>query len=123
MKRHERALGGTPSRALTERRQRMRVEAMEPEPEDLTIIEAAQRIIALHNEDPGPKGGYILYDPFTPKRFEGRRRTAQHPRIGYVAIAAGHELKREPLQVELLVAKIERARAEQSDPGSGRVPV
>lgn len=121
MKRHERAFGGTPSKSLTDRIQTRKALTMHSEPGDLSVIEAVQRIIALHNEDPGERGGYILYNPFTPKRFEGRREVADYPEVGYVAVAAGTEIKRTTAHVEVLMREVEQARRERRDPDSGHI--
>ncbi len=118
MRRHERGIGGTPPRSLTERLQRVKGTCMEQEAGDLSAIEAAQRIIATHNDDLGTKGGYHLYDPYIAERI-GTGRPA--PRIGYVSLAAGHPIERNPLTVEHLLAKINQARGEQANPSSGRV--
>ncbi len=91
---------------------------MEQEAGDLSAIEAAQRIIALHNDSPSAKGGYDLYDPFIGERIATGRPA---PRIGYVSLAAGHPIERNPLTVEHLLAKVNQARGEQANPSSGRV--
>lgn len=118
-KRHEQRTAGRP---LTGRRRPLKASDVETEPGDMSVIDAAQTIYALHNEDPGANRGYILYDPFQPRRHGGRR-LSEYRRIGYVAIAAGKELRRDPLIFENVVRKIERARIERSDPNSGKIHV
>lgn len=116
MKRHERALGGKPSSALTAYLAQRKAESMEPEPGDLSVMDAAQRIMAQHNASPGTRG-YVLYNPFDGERTH----ESNHPSIGYVAVAAGKPHPRDPLIVEQLFNKIQRARGEQSNPSSGRI--
>ena len=117
MKRHERGIGGTPAPGLTERQRTLKAEAMEPEPGDLTVIDAVQAIMHLHNDTVRPERGVMLYDPFNPE-FGTHSHT---PRIGYVSVSCREVLKRDPLIIEQLVKQVQAARREQANPDSGRV--
>ncbi len=82
--------------------------------DDPTVVEAAQRILARHNQDPGEPGGYLLDDPFVATRFQARRRATQLPRPGYVAVPAGETLQDEGMSRALLISKILQARRERA---------